>query len=145
MTSISRSPKSNDESSSGQEKSVVTKQIHSTGNRWTDMQLAVKVSSPFSPPIDHYTNLYFDITTTCPFYTCACAYTCCERKRISVWDDLKHLGEIPCARTSLLSVIASGFGIGVIRGINTRTFLYTLTFYISDSKLMGFFILQVYL
>lgn len=38
-------------------------------------------------------------------------------------DDLKHIGEIPCARNSLLAGIASGFGIGVIRGINTSAFL----------------------
>lgn len=37
-------------------------------------------------------------------------------------DDLKHIGEIPCARNSLLAGIASGFGIGVIRGINTSAF-----------------------
>lgn len=38
-------------------------------------------------------------------------------------DDLKRIGEIPCARNSLLAGIASGFGIGVIRGINTSASL----------------------
>lgn len=39
-------------------------------------------------------------------------------KRISVWDDLQKIGDVPCARNSLLSGIASGAGIGVIRGMN---------------------------
>ncbi|KAH9948894.1 hypothetical protein B0H21DRAFT_207582 [Amylocystis lapponica] len=39
-------------------------------------------------------------------------------KRISVWDDLQKINEIPCARNSLLSGIASGAGIGVIRGMS---------------------------
>lgn len=43
-------------------------------------------------------------------------------------DDLKHIGEIPCARNSLLAGIASGFGIGVIRGINTSAFLFFFAF-----------------
>lgn len=38
--------------------------------------------------------------------------------RISVWDDLQKIGEIPCARSSLLSGIASGAGVGVIRGLS---------------------------
>ncbi|KAI0322013.1 hypothetical protein OF83DRAFT_1236367 [Amylostereum chailletii] len=40
----------------------------------------------------------------------------------SFWQDVreaaKRLGEIPCARNSLLSGIASGVGIGVIRGMS---------------------------
>jgi len=44
-------------------------------------------------------------------------------QRISLWDDLTHLGEVPCARKSLLSGIASGVGIGVIRGINVGPFV----------------------
>ena len=39
-------------------------------------------------------------------------------------DDLAHINEIPCARNSLLAGIASGFGIGVIRGINTSAFFF---------------------
>jgi len=39
-------------------------------------------------------------------------------KRISFWDDLQKIGEIPCARNSLLSGIASGAGVGVIRGLS---------------------------
>ncbi|KAI8994220.1 hypothetical protein BD414DRAFT_535262 [Trametes punicea] len=40
-------------------------------------------------------------------------------KRISVRDDLSHINEIPCARNSLLSGIASGVGIGVVRGMSS--------------------------
>ncbi|OJA17226.1 hypothetical protein AZE42_00209 [Rhizopogon vesiculosus] len=36
-------------------------------------------------------------------------------KRISIADDFQRLGEIPCARNSLMSGIASGVGVGVIR------------------------------
>ncbi|KAJ6621783.1 hypothetical protein B0H10DRAFT_2015745 [Mycena sp. CBHHK59/15] len=31
-----------------------------------------------------------------------------------------HIGEVPCARSSLLSGIASGVGIGFIRGISAK-------------------------
>ena len=34
---------------------------------------------------------------------------------------MHHIGEIPCARNSLLSGIASGVGVGVIRGLSVRT------------------------
>ncbi|OBZ68688.1 hypothetical protein A0H81_11177 [Grifola frondosa] len=44
-------------------------------------------------------------------------------KRISLWDDLQKINEIPCARSSLLSGIASGAGIGVIRGMSTNVFV----------------------
>ncbi|KAI0822050.1 hypothetical protein BC628DRAFT_1392128 [Trametes gibbosa] len=44
-------------------------------------------------------------------------------KRISVRDDLAHINEIPCARNSLLSGIASGVGIGVIRGMSASVFV----------------------
>ncbi|KAH9889924.1 hypothetical protein C8Q73DRAFT_706002 [Cubamyces lactineus] len=44
-------------------------------------------------------------------------------KRISVRDDLSHINEIPCARNSLLSGIASGVGIGVIRGMSASVFV----------------------
>ncbi|KAG2071313.1 hypothetical protein BDR04DRAFT_1098347 [Suillus decipiens] len=36
-------------------------------------------------------------------------------KRVSVADDFQRLGEMPCARNSLMSGIASGVGVGVIR------------------------------
>lgn len=36
-------------------------------------------------------------------------------KRISIADDFQRLGEMPCARNSLMSGIASGVGVGVIR------------------------------
>ncbi|KIY46692.1 hypothetical protein FISHEDRAFT_46787, partial [Fistulina hepatica ATCC 64428] len=32
---------------------------------------------------------------------------------------VQHAHEVPCTRTSLLTGIASGFGIGVIRGVST--------------------------
>ncbi|KAI0736313.1 hypothetical protein C8Q72DRAFT_803894 [Fomitopsis betulina] len=44
-------------------------------------------------------------------------------KRISFSDDLQKIGEIPCARSSLLSGIASGAGVGVIRGLSTSAFV----------------------
>lgn len=82
-SSASQTPES--DSSSAESKPIVTEKLRSTGNRWTDFQLAVK--------------------------------------RISIRDDLAHIGEIPCARNSLLSGIASGIGIGVIRGINVKPFV----------------------
>ena len=42
----------------------------------------------------------------------------CKAQGIDPWHDLAHLGEIPCARRSLLSGIASGMGVGVIRGLS---------------------------
>ncbi|KAI0283936.1 hypothetical protein BGY98DRAFT_911224 [Russula aff. rugulosa BPL654] len=40
------------------------------------------------------------------------------------WADVreafKHIGEVPCARNSLLSGIASGVGVGVIRGLSVH-------------------------
>ncbi|KAI0916849.1 hypothetical protein AcW1_007812 [Taiwanofungus camphoratus] len=44
-------------------------------------------------------------------------------KRISFWDDLRKINEIPCARSSLLSGIASGAGVGVIRGMSAGPFV----------------------
>ncbi|KAJ3529812.1 hypothetical protein NM688_g7801 [Phlebia brevispora] len=45
----------------------------------------------------------------------------------SAWGDLKEaikrINEIPCARNSLLSGIASGAGIGVIRGMSSGAFV----------------------
>ncbi|CAL1712420.1 unnamed protein product [Somion occarium] len=42
-------------------------------------------------------------------------------KRLSL-DDLQKIGEIPCARNSLLSGIASGVGVGAVRAMNTSAF-----------------------
>ncbi|EPS97504.1 hypothetical protein FOMPIDRAFT_1128405 [Fomitopsis schrenkii] len=43
------------------------------------------------------------------------------------WTDVKEavkkIGEIPCARSSLLSGIASGAGVGVIRGLSAGVFV----------------------
>ncbi|KZT09235.1 uncharacterized protein LAESUDRAFT_735510 [Laetiporus sulphureus 93-53] len=45
----------------------------------------------------------------------------------SYWGDVKEavkrVGEIPCARSSLLSGIASGVGVGVIRGLSAGPFV----------------------
>ncbi|KAI0251969.1 hypothetical protein BJV78DRAFT_1125294 [Lactifluus subvellereus] len=42
------------------------------------------------------------------------------------WGDVreafKRIGEVPCARNSLLSGIASGVGVGVIRGLSVHPF-----------------------
>ncbi|KAJ8691477.1 hypothetical protein PTI98_011045 [Pleurotus ostreatus] len=35
-----------------------------------------------------------------------------------VYNSIRNIGQIPCARNSLLSGIASGVGIGVIRGLS---------------------------
>ncbi|KZW01524.1 hypothetical protein EXIGLDRAFT_760736 [Exidia glandulosa HHB12029] len=43
-------------------------------------------------------------------------------KLINVREDFRDIGEIPCARTSLMAGIASGTGIGVIRGVSVSTF-----------------------
>ncbi|KAI0789605.1 hypothetical protein C8Q75DRAFT_806772 [Abortiporus biennis] len=43
-------------------------------------------------------------------------------KRLS-WDDVEKINEIPCARNSLLSGIASGAGIGFIRGMSAGPFV----------------------
>ena len=45
------------------------------------------------------------------------------RQRISFFDDLQKIGEIPCARSSLLSGIASGAGVGAIRGLSAGVFV----------------------
>ncbi|RDX53558.1 hypothetical protein OH76DRAFT_1399481 [Lentinus brumalis] len=54
-------------------------------------------------------------------------------KRISS-DDLNKINEIPCARNSLLSGIASGVGIGVIRGLSSSAF-------VASNWAMGTFVL----
>jgi len=43
-------------------------------------------------------------------------------KRLSPREDLQRVGEIPCARNSLLNGIASGVGVGVIRGLSVGPF-----------------------
>ncbi|KAF8842193.1 hypothetical protein BDN67DRAFT_926893 [Paxillus ammoniavirescens] len=43
--------------------------------------------------------------------------------RISIVDDFQRIGEIPCARNSLLSGIASGAGVGVIRAMSANPFV----------------------
>ncbi|KAI0086937.1 hypothetical protein BDY19DRAFT_872670, partial [Irpex rosettiformis] len=41
-------------------------------------------------------------------------------KRLSI-DDFNHIGEMPCLRTSLMSGIAAGAGIGIIRSMTLRS------------------------
>ncbi|KAI0330481.1 hypothetical protein GY45DRAFT_1353928 [Cubamyces sp. BRFM 1775] len=41
----------------------------------------------------------------------------------SYWGDVKEAVKIPCARNSLLSGIASGVGIGIIRGMSASVFV----------------------
>lgn len=41
------------------------------------------------------------------------------RKRVE-WADFGRIGEMPCIRSSLLTGIASGVGVGVIRGLSIR-------------------------
>ncbi|TFY78965.1 hypothetical protein EWM64_g5049 [Hericium alpestre] len=43
-------------------------------------------------------------------------------KRLST-DDLHRIGEIPCARNALLTGIASGVGVGVLRGLRATPFV----------------------
>ena len=49
-------------------------------------------------------------------------------QRISVKDDFQKIGEIPCARNSLLSGIASGLGIGAIRAMSTSELAIAVIF-----------------
>ncbi|KAF9643281.1 hypothetical protein BDM02DRAFT_3104620 [Thelephora ganbajun] len=43
-------------------------------------------------------------------------------KRLS-FSDFSRIGEMPCVRSSLLTGIASGVGVGVIRGVSARPFV----------------------
>ena len=43
------------------------------------------------------------------------------------FTDFSRMGEIPCVRSSLLAGIASGVGVGVIRGVSARESVYGLT------------------
>ncbi|KZT28318.1 hypothetical protein NEOLEDRAFT_1024830, partial [Neolentinus lepideus HHB14362 ss-1] len=38
-------------------------------------------------------------------------------------DDFSHIGEMPCARSSLLNGIAAGAGVGIVRGIGAGPFV----------------------
>jgi cytochrome c oxidase assembly protein subunit 20 len=44
-----------------------------------------------------------------------------DEKRISVKDDLSHIGDFPCARSSLLYGIGGGSAIGAVRYIGSRS------------------------
>jgi len=43
-------------------------------------------------------------------------------KRLS-FSDFSHISEMPCVRSSLLTGIASGVGVGMIRGVSARPFV----------------------
>lgn len=43
---------------------------------------------------------------------------------------VRHVTDIPCARNSLLGGIASGVGIGVVRGMSSSTFFFSFEIYI---------------
>jgi len=47
----------------------------------------------------------------------------CEATRRLSFSDLSRIGEMPCVRSSLLTGIASGVGVGVIRGVSARPFV----------------------
>lgn len=70
-----------------------------TGDFTKDVTLAVKVRSIF---------------LSLPWWIEAKVF---QVKRINLAEDISNIGQMPCARTSLLSGIASGVGIGFIRGI----------------------------
>jgi cytochrome c oxidase assembly protein subunit 20 len=60
---------------------------------------------------------------------------------LSFWEPLKSVEKIPCARNSLLSGIASGAGIGVIRGISAGQFsLRSLPISLTGFKWLGAFV-----
>ena len=85
-------------------------QTETTGTFWGDVREAAKVHLLHHLPLTVLSVLdaisdYHLITR--------------QRQRIS-FDDVSRIGEIPCARTSLLNGIASGVGIGFIRGFNVR-------------------------
>ncbi|EJD50541.1 hypothetical protein AURDEDRAFT_135388 [Auricularia subglabra TFB-10046 SS5] len=44
-------------------------------------------------------------------------------KLINVKDDMRDIAEMPCARKSLMTGIASGVGVGVIRGVTVRPYV----------------------
>jgi hypothetical protein len=75
----------------------------STGNFWLDLQEAFRVTDSFS------------ILRGKTFSE----HGFRKGKRLSPLDDLRHLDQIPCARTSLMSGIASGVGLGVVRAFST--------------------------
>ncbi|KAI0763589.1 hypothetical protein BD413DRAFT_581528 [Trametes elegans] len=86
-----------------------------------DPQRSDNAASPDSPPPPKPSSpkrVVYQVETTGNYWTDVKEAV----KRISVRDDLSHINEIPCARNSLLSGIASGVGVGIIRGMSTSVF-----------------------
>jgi hypothetical protein len=87
-----------------------------TGNFWTDLKLAFQVNwTPGLPP--HWTDRGL-----------------WRRKRLSLRDDLRRLEEVPCARNSLMSGIASGVGLGAVRAFSTCKRQRTPLLLVSDLR-----------
>ncbi|KAI6039341.1 hypothetical protein EDC04DRAFT_3112390 [Pisolithus marmoratus] len=63
-----------------------------------------------SPPANHSRRPIYKYETTGNYWQ-------------DVWEACKRLGEMPCARHSLLTGIASGAGVGVIRAISASPFV----------------------
>ncbi|KAG6833453.1 hypothetical protein H0H87_006819 [Tephrocybe sp. NHM501043] len=42
---------------------------------------------------------------------------------VDAYQSVAHIGDMPCARNSLLSGIGGGFGIGVVRGLSASAFV----------------------
>lgn len=76
-----------------------------TGDFTKDVTLAVKVRSIFLSALVIEAKVF-------------------QVKRINLAEDISNIGQMPCARTSLLSGIASGVGIGFIRGITASNCIY---------------------
>ncbi|KAI6147127.1 hypothetical protein BKA82DRAFT_1004536 [Pisolithus tinctorius] len=72
-----------------------------------------------SPPSNHSRRPIYKTETTGNYWQDV--WEAC--KRISIVDDFQRLGEMPCARHSLLTGIASGAGVGVIRAISASPFV----------------------
>src|SRR3984957_6855538 len=79
----------------------------SSGSFWSEVQLAYQVS----------------LSSPCHRLIISIRVECVK----GLWEPLNAIEKIPCARNSLLSGIASGAGIGVIRGISAGEFLLHLS------------------
>ena len=82
-------------------KPVYVGSVESSGDTWTDVREAAKV------PIHNL--LCLGVSRLTDF--------CVQRLSFS---DFSRIGEMPCVRNSFLTGIASGVGVGVIRGVSAR-------------------------
>ncbi|KLO08676.1 hypothetical protein SCHPADRAFT_944271 [Schizopora paradoxa] len=98
------------QSSGESQQPVVSRRVETTGSKWTDLSLAMKVS---------YETNYLPISLTEDLRVDLSRWS--ERKRLSM-NDFNHIGEVPCMRESLLRGIAAGLGVGVIRGLRVGAF-----------------------